>query len=165
MINSGRIDEYYDLESDRGSPATLAARGRCGKVSSAKGTRNVSPCEAAIPQPARWRTYASPEPMLPRTAQGLLPACRAQLWPGGIRTRWTTYRISERNTFLPNGPALPGRIYQRAADAPHKHENGCSFAERTSPFFRQGQVLPDKPRSSQMHNDHIVPHKLTLQKD
>ena len=91
--------------------------------------------------------------MLPRTAQGSLPACRAQLWPGGIRTRWTTYRISERNTFLPNGPALPGRIYQRAADAPHKHENGCSFAERTSPFFRQGQVLPDKfvPNAQRPH--------------
>ena len=38
--------------------------------------------------------------VLPRTAQGSLPACRAQLWPGGFRTRWTTYRISERNTFL-----------------------------------------------------------------
>ena len=38
--------------------------------------------------------------VLPRTAQGSLPACRAMLWPGGFRTRWTTYRISERNTFL-----------------------------------------------------------------
>ena len=40
------------------------------------------------------------QPVLPRTAQGSLPACRAQLWPGGFRTRWTTYRISERNTSL-----------------------------------------------------------------
>ena len=39
-------------------------------------------------------------PGLPRTAQGSLPACRAQLWPGGVGTRWTTYRIPERNTLL-----------------------------------------------------------------
>lgn len=34
-------------------------------------------------------------------AQGSPPACRAQLWPGGIRTRWTAYRISEVPLLLP----------------------------------------------------------------
>jgi hypothetical protein len=47
-----------------------------------------------LTRPTCSRAYASPDP-LPNPAQGSLPACRAQLWPDGFRTRWTTNRISE----------------------------------------------------------------------
>jgi len=30
----------------------------------------------------------------PHRRKALLPACRARLWPGGVLTHWTTYRIS-----------------------------------------------------------------------
>jgi hypothetical protein len=47
----------------------------------------------------------------PQRRKALLPACRAQLWPGGFRTHWTTYRISAGiATSFPFGPALPGRF-------------------------------------------------------
>ena len=48
----------------------------------------------------------------PHRRKALLPACRAQLWPGGFRTHWTTHRISVGiATSFPFGPALPGRFY------------------------------------------------------
>ena len=48
----------------------------------------------------------------PKRRKALLPACRAQLWPGGLRAHWTTYRISVGiATSFPFGPALPGRFY------------------------------------------------------
>ena len=50
----------------------------------------------------------------PQRRKALLPACRAQLWPGGFRTHWTTYRISVGiATSFPFGPALPGRFYHQ----------------------------------------------------
>jgi len=50
----------------------------------------------------------------PQRRKALLPACRAQLWPGGFRAHWTTYRISVGiATSFPFGPALPGRFYHQ----------------------------------------------------
>jgi len=60
----------------------------------------------------------------PQRRKALLPACRAQLWPGGFRTHWTTYRISVGiATSFPFGPALPGRFYhvKCVTEPPHLH--------------------------------------------
>jgi hypothetical protein len=48
--------------------------------------------EAGSPRPTCSRAYASPA-ALPSPSQGSLPAWWATPWPGGFRTRWTTYRI------------------------------------------------------------------------
>ena len=48
----------------------------------------------------RSRAYVSVR-SLPSTPQGSLPACRAQRWPGGFRTRWTPNRISGRYRISP----------------------------------------------------------------
>jgi hypothetical protein len=50
---------------------------------------------AAAPRLTRSRAYASPT-RLPAPAQGSLPTCRAQLWSGRFRTRWTTNQVSVR---------------------------------------------------------------------
>ena len=49
---------------------------------------------AASPRLTRSHAYASPDGY-PLRRKASLPTCRAQLWPGGFRTRWTTHRISE----------------------------------------------------------------------
>jgi hypothetical protein len=56
---------------------------------------------AAFPRPTCSPAYASIESLLARL-QGWLPACRARLWPGGIRTRWTTDRISWNHRMIPS---------------------------------------------------------------
>ena len=44
----------------------------------------------------------------PHRRKALLPACRARLWPGGVLTHWTTYRISVgiATSFLSDQPCL-----------------------------------------------------------
>ena len=69
------------------------------KQLSALDTPALHSFEAATPRPTCSRAYASPPP-LPDKAQGSLPACRAQLWPGGICTRWTTYWVSRHTRSL-----------------------------------------------------------------
>ena len=56
---------------------------------------------AASPRPTCSPAYASIKSLLARL-QGWLPACRARLWPGGIRTRWTTDRISRNHRMIPS---------------------------------------------------------------
>ena len=48
----------------------------------------------------------------PQRRKALLPACRAQLWPGGFRTHWTTYRISVgiATSFHSDQPCLVASI-------------------------------------------------------
>ena len=71
------------------------------------GTRIVSPFEAAIPKPTRLRSYSS----LIRVATDgarLATGLPGSAWPGGFRTCWTTYRISERSaSLLSTGTGLP----------------------------------------------------------
>ena len=58
---------------------------------SAPGMHSIS--GLSYPRPTRSRAYASPKP-LPSPAQGSLPAGRAHPWPGGVRTRWMTNKVS-----------------------------------------------------------------------
>lgn len=55
-----------------------------------------------LTRPTCSRTYASPAGVSLLTSQGSLPACPARLWPDGICTRWTTYRISTRSPPPPS---------------------------------------------------------------
>jgi hypothetical protein len=80
----------------------------------ASGTRLFQGCTARGPH-ARCPTHQRPR--YRRRCKGSLPACRAQLWPGGFRTRWTTHRISRSvATSFPIGPAYPGRSARPGTD-------------------------------------------------
>jgi hypothetical protein len=74
------------------------------------GARYVGDFVAGLLRPADSRAYASPT-TLPPSSQGSLPACRAQLWPGGTGTRRTANPnfMDPSPTSIPFGPALPGR--------------------------------------------------------
>ena len=65
-----------------------------------------------LPHGPRARCLTHLPPRCRDRSQGSLPACRAQLWPGGFCTHWMTYDISGKVSppFLPNRPALPGRF-------------------------------------------------------
>ena len=66
---------------------------------------------------ARRPTHRRTRCLVQRKA--LLPACRAQLWPGGIHTHWTANRISVGiATSFPFGPALPGRFSYNTSSLP-----------------------------------------------
>lgn len=77
-------------------PHPLAQLARVGLLPSsyrALSARDTCTFRGQLTRPTSSRTYASTSP-LPSSLQGPLPACRARLWPGGFRTRWTTNEIS-----------------------------------------------------------------------
>ena len=73
------------------------------------GTRNAS-FSGLYPRGPHARGPTHQRPRYRSRCKDSLPACRAQLWPGGFRTRWTTHRLSRSfATSFPIGPAYPGR--------------------------------------------------------
>ncbi len=76
------------------------------------GTWNLFCVSRPYPRGSHVRRPTHRRDGYPQRRKALLPACRAQLWPGGFRAHWTTYRISVGiATSFPVGPALPGRFY------------------------------------------------------
>ena len=80
-------------------PSRCFALGRSNAMSrvlsgcSLNPNRSIRLPSTSATRPTRSRTYASPS-TLPSPAQDSLPAGRAHPWPGGLRTRWMTNKVS-----------------------------------------------------------------------
>ena len=145
------------------------------------GHRLVGHFEAGLPRPTSSRAYASPA-ALPPPSQGSLPAWRATPWPDGLRTRWTTYRISclshrsllsDQPCLVAAHPSLPHRNgsesggrsdttdeAQGLIPAPHNDRTRLPHACRSFPPFRWGKAGIGGQRGPTERSDQYAQHSI-----